>query len=206
MDMNPALDNSVRHLAWFSLDSHEGKEYWLSMELAGKFAAANHEVIHQRVAKSVGIKPIATVENHHNFAWKEKLPAPSGYEAADREVIVHRKGATPAGKGVLGIIPASMGDAGYVVRGLGNIESLNSASHGAGRAMSRKAAINSITKTERDRYLAERNVTLLGGGIDEAPQAYKQVEGVIAAQMDLVEIVGKFMPRIVRMADEPGDT
>ncbi len=205
MSMHPELDKSVRHLAWFSLDWDAGREYWLSMELAGRFAAANHEVIHQRVAKAMGLKPVASVENHHNFAWKEKIPAPAGFGTGEREVIVHRKGATPAGRGVLGIIPGSMGDAGYVVRGLGRVDAINSASHGAGRAMSRRQALNSITKTERDRYLKEHGVILLGGGLDEAPQAYKSVTDVISAQRDLVEIVGKFTPRIVRMADEPGD-
>jgi tRNA-splicing ligase RtcB len=138
------------------------------------------------------------VENHHNFCWKEKLPD-------GRDVYVHRKGATPAGVGVLGVIPGSMGDAGYVVRGRGVSESLESASHGAGRQMSRKAALNSISRRERDEYLKERGVTLLGGGIDESPQAYKPIDTVIAAQHDLVDIIGKFTPRIVRMADEPGD-
>jgi tRNA-splicing ligase RtcB len=71
--------------------------------------------------------------------------------------------------------------------------------------MSRKAAINSISKRERDDYLKERGITLLGGGIDESPQAYKQIEDVITAQHDLVDVIGKFTPRIVRMADEPGD-
>jgi tRNA-splicing ligase RtcB len=98
-----------------------------------------------------------------------------------------------------------MGDAGYVVRGRGAPSSLNSASHGAGRRMSRRAAINSIARSERDAYLRERGVTLLGGGIDESPQAYKDIESVIAAQADLIEVLGKFTPRIVRMADEPGD-
>ncbi|NOH03183.1 MAG: hypothetical protein HND47_15085 [Chloroflexi bacterium] len=168
------------------------------MELAGKFASANHYVIHHRVAKAVGLKEAAVVENHHNFAWREKLPD-------GREVIVHRKGATPAGVGVLGVIPGAMGDAGYVVRGRGVKESLESASHGAGRQMSRKAALNSISKRERDEYLKQRGVTLLGGGLDESPQAYKPIDEVIAAQHDLVEVVGKFTPKIVRMADEPGD-
>jgi tRNA-splicing ligase RtcB len=198
MDKHPDLDKVVKHLAWLSLDSEEGQEYWLSMELAGRFASANHYVIHHRVAQAVGLKEAAVVENHHNFAWKEKL-------ADGRDVIVHRKGATPAGIGVLGVIPGSMGDAGYVVRGKGVRESLNSASHGAGRLMSRRAALNSISKSERDTYLSERGVTLLGGGLDESPQAYKPIESVIAAQADLVDIVGKFTPRIVRMADEPGD-
>lgn len=206
MKYHPNLDKSVRQLAWLPLNWHEGQEYWLSMELAGRFAAANHYVIHQRVAKAVGLKPLLAVENHHNFAWKESMPAPAGFSDGEREVIVHRKGATPAGKGVLGIIPGSMGDAGYLVRGRGKIESLNSASHGAGRTMSRRAALESITKTERDRYLKERGVTLLGGGLDESPQAYKPIESIIAAQSDLVDIVGKFTPVMVRMADEPGDT
>jgi tRNA-splicing ligase RtcB len=138
------------------------------------------------------------VENHHNFAWREKLP--DGNEA-----FVHRKGATPAGEGVLGIIPGSMGDAGYVVRGKGLSESLNSASHGAGRAMSRRAALESITRSMRDQYLRDRHITLLGGGLDESPQAYKPIESVIVEQNDLVDIIGKFTPRLVRMADEAGE-
>ncbi len=196
--LHPLLDQSLRHLSWLSLDSEAGQEYWLSMELAGRFASANHYVIHHRVAGAVGLKEIAHVENHHNFAWREDLPnAPNA--------IVHRKGATPAGPGVLGIIPGSMGDAGYLVRGKGVAGSLNSAAHGAGRKMSRRGALESISKKERDSYLRERGITLLGGGLDESPQAYKNIEEVIAAQDDLIEIIGKFSPRIVRMATEAGD-
>ncbi len=168
------------------------------MELAGRFARANHEVIHRRVATAVGLREIAVVENDHNFAWRERT-------ADGHEVIVHRKGATPAGDGVLGVIPGSMGDAGYIVRGRGSAAALNSASHGAGRALSRQDALNRITKTLRDRYLRERGITLLGGGLDEAPQAYKPIADVIAAQSDLVEVIGRFTPQIVRMADEAGD-
>jgi tRNA-splicing ligase RtcB len=198
LEKHPELDKSVRHLAWLSLDSEEGQEYWLSMELAGRFAAANHAIIHRRVAEAVGLKEAAVVENHHNFAWEQTLPD-------GRTVIVHRKGATPAGAGVLGVIPGSMGDPGYLVRGKGASESLESASHGAGRLMSRKAALNSIPKTTRDGYLKERGVTLLGGGMDESPQAYKPIDQVIAAQAGLVEVLGQFNPRIVRMADEAGE-
>lgn len=71
--------------------------------------------------------------------------------------------------------------------------------------MSRTAALNSISRSSRDGYLKERDVTLLGGGMDESPQAYKPIDQVIAAQHDLVDVIGKFTPRIVRMADEPGD-
>ncbi len=198
MEKHPELDKSVQHLAWLSLDSEDGQEYWLSMELAGRFASANHTIIHKRVAAAVGLKEVAVVENHHNFCWREKLPN-------GREVYVHRKGATPAGAGVLGIIPGSMGDAGYLVRGKGVSESIESASHGAGRLMSRRAALNSISRSARDEYLKERGVTLLGGGIDESPQAYKPIDEVIAAQHDLVDVLGKFSPRIVKMADDPGD-
>ena len=196
--LHPDLDKSVRHLSWLELNTEAGQEYWLAMELAGRFASANHAIIHQRVAEAAGLKPIASVENHHNFAWKELLP--DGVE-----VIVHRKGATPAGPNVLGLIPGSMGDAGYVVRGKGTVASLHSASHGAGRALSRRGALNSITKTMRDKYLREHNVTLLGGGLDEAPQAYKPIEAVMAAQNDLIETLARFSPRIVRMADEAGE-
>lgn len=198
-ELHPKLDKSVRFLAWLSLDWQEGQEYWLAMELAGRFASANHEVIHRRVAKAVGLRPLAVVENHHNFAWKETLPAPAGYAEKERPVIVHRKGATPAGRGVLGVIPGSMADPGFLVRGKGEAAAINSASHGAGRALSRAAANRTITKTERDRYLAERGVTLLGAGMDESPQAYKPIEAIIAAQADLIEVVGKFTPLIVRM-------
>ena len=203
--LRPDLDPAVRYMAWLTLESEAGQAYWQAMELAGRFAAANHAVIHQRIAKAAGLKPLLTVENHHNFAWRESLPARRKGEPV-REVIVHRKGATPAGAGVLGIIPGSMGAPGYLVRGLGKAESLNSAAHGAGRRMSRRDAMSTITKHERDRQLRDLGITLLGGGVDEAPGAYKPIEEVMQAQRDLVSVVACFTPRIVRMADEHGPT
>jgi tRNA-splicing ligase RtcB len=204
--VRPDLDPAVRYMAWFTLDSAEGQAYWQAMELAGRFAAANHQVIHERLAKATGLKPLLTVENHHNFAWKATIPSPGRFAAPEREVIVHRKGATPAGEGVLGIIPGSMGDPGYLVRGLGKTDALESAAHGAGRAMSRREALNTITKHERDRQLRDLGITLLGGGVDEAPGAYKPIEQVMQAQRDLVAVVARFEPKIVRMADEHGPT
>ena len=94
---------------------------------------------------------------------------------------------------------------GYVVAGKGLGSSLNSASHGAGRKMGRKAALSVLTKSMRDDYLQKRGVTLLGGGLDESPQAYKDIETVIAAQTELVKVLGKFTPKIVKMASEAGD-
>jgi len=191
MDLHPELDKSVKHLAWLDLDSEEGQAYWQAMQLAGRYAAANHEVIHERIARAVNLKPAAVIENHHNFAWKEKHDG--------KTVVVHRKGATPAGPGVLGIIPGSMGDAGYVVRGKGNADALNSAAHGAGRVLSRTQAKKTVTRSMIKKYLDERGITLIGGGIDEAPMAYKRIDDIIAAQSDLIDVVGKFTPRIVRM-------
>jgi tRNA-splicing ligase RtcB len=203
--MHPELDEGLRHLGWLDLTTDIGREYWLSMALAGRFAAANHEIIHRRVAAIAGLKPFFTAENHHNFAWKARIPAPGGFQAAEREVIIHRKGATPAEKGVIGMIPGSMADSGYLVRGKGNPTALFSAAHGAGRQMSRKQALNSITKTARDRLLRERGVILLGGGLDESPQAYKPIQKIISAQADLVDVLGEIQPLMVRMADEAGD-
>lgn len=131
------------------------------------------------------------VENHHNFAWKE------WHEG--RELIVHRKGATPAAKDVLGIIPGSMTASGYIVKGKGEAASLFSASHGAGRKMSRTAAIRSITQEWLNENLRQHGVKLIGGGLDEAPLAYKDIDEVMRSQRQLVDVVGKFTPRIVRM-------
>jgi tRNA-splicing ligase RtcB (3'-phosphate/5'-hydroxy nucleic acid ligase) len=190
-EKHPRLEGSVADLAWLDLDSEEGEEYWLSMQLAGRFASANHAVIHEKISKALGEDVMAKVENHHNYAWIE--------EVGGREAIVHRKGATPAGRGVMGVIPGSMGDPGYVVRGKGEGRAINSASHGAGRLMSRSAAFKSIPEERWRNYLAERGITLIGGSVDEAPMAYKDIETVVGLQGDLVELVGRFTPKIVRM-------
>ncbi len=186
------LPKDARHLAWLSLDDEAGIEYWLAMNLAGDYASANHRHIHLRMAKALGLEPIAKVENHHNFAWKETL-------ANGKEVIVHRKGATPAGEGVLGIIPGSMTAPGFIVRGRGEHQSINSASHGAGRQMSRRKAKEAVNRDLLDKHLAKHNVELIGGGLDEAPMAYKNIEQVMAFQQDLVDVIGTFLPKIVRM-------
>jgi tRNA-splicing ligase RtcB (3'-phosphate/5'-hydroxy nucleic acid ligase) len=190
-EKHPKLQKSVADLAWLDLDGEEGEEYWLGMQLAGRFASANHAVIHDKFSKALGEDAAAKVENYHNFAWVEQV--------GGREAIVHRKGATPAGRGVMGVIPGSMGDPGYVVRGKGEEQSLNSASHGAGRRMSRSAAFKSISEETWKDYLAERSITLIGGSVDEAPMAYKEIEAVVGLQGDLVDLVGKFTPKIVRM-------
>ncbi|MGE6219225.1 RtcB family protein [Nubsella zeaxanthinifaciens] len=188
------LPDDAANLAYLNLNSAEGQEYWIAMNLAGDYASACHEVIHKRLTKAIGAKVLAKVENHHNFAWKETLNG--------EEVIVHRKGATPAAKGVMGIIPGSMTAPGFLVRGKGEVESIHSASHGAGRLMSRSKAIKNITKAEMKAVLKDHGVTLIGAGLDEAPMAYKDIHQVMAAQQDLVDVVAKFEPKMVRMADD----
>ena len=185
------LPQEAKHLAWFTLDETEGMEYWLAMNLAGDYASACHHVIHEKIAKQLGRKPLKMVENHHNFAWKEMHNG--------KEVIVHRKGATPAGKNVLGIIPGSMTAPGFIVKGKGEEASINSASHGAGRRMSRTQAMANITHNALKEELAKHHVKLLGGGLDEAPFAYKDIELVMQSQKALVDVVGKFTPKIVKM-------
>lgn len=188
------LPDEAKNLAYFDMDSAEGQEYWIAMNLAGDYASACHDIIHQKLVKAMGGTVLAKIENHHNFAWKEIWNG--------EEVIVHRKGATPAGKGVMGIIPGSMTAPVFLVRGKGASDALNSASHGAGRQMSRSAAIKNISKTSMQNTLKEAGVTLIGAGLDEAPMAYKDIYMVMAAQSNLVDIVAKFTPKMVRMADD----
>ena len=185
------LPNEAKHLAWLAMDSEAGMEYWLAMNLAGDYASACHHTIHNKISKAIGEQPIARIENHHNFAWKEM------YEG--KEVMVHRKGATPAGKDVLGIIPGSMTAPGFIVKGKGEATSLNSASHGAGRKMSRTKALANITHEALKKELAAHGVKLLGGGLDEAPFAYKDIRDVMKSQTALVDVLGVFFPKIVQM-------
>ncbi|SFH69753.1 RtcB family protein [Planctomicrobium piriforme] len=181
-------------LAWLDLETQAGQEYWAAMNLMGDYASANHAIIHQSVSKLLGAETLATVENHHNFAWKETH--------LGKEVIVHRKGATPAGEGVLGVIPGSMATPAYVVRGKGNAESFHSASHGAGRQMSRTKA-NSMFRFNAVRGdLKKKGITVLSAGSDEVPGVYKNIDDIMAAQQDLVDIVARFDPRIVKMCGD----
>jgi len=189
------LPQEAKHLAWLDLNSEAGQEYWLAMSLAGDYASACHHQIHERMAIGLRETPLAMIENHHNFAWKEK-------DADGNEVIVHRKGATPAGKGVLGIIPGSMATPGFIVRGKGSAASLNSAAHGAGRLMSRTKAKKTILQGQVDKFLKQAGVELIGSGLDEAPMAYKDIHQVMESQKELVEVLGSFSPKIVRMCGD----
>lgn len=192
MRQRSELPSELRHLAWLDLSSAAGQEYWYAMELMGNYAAANHACIHRHVAENLGAQVLLDLENHHNFAWRERHDG--------EELIVHRKGATPAGAGVLGIIPGSMATPTYVVRGKGSAESLESASHGAGRVMSRTAAKKKFRWPEANALLRERGVTLMSAGLDEVPMVYKDIDRVMREQQDLVEPIARFLPRLVKMA------
>lgn len=179
---------------WLDLDQEAGQEYWEAMELAGAFAQANHEVIHARFGRRSGLRPLAVVQNHHNFAWRQG------------DIVLHRKGATPADAGVMGVIPGSMGSSGYVVRGLGAAESLCSAAHGAGRVGSRTQAKQTIALQAVRRMLRERDVLVEGLSADESPPAYKDIERVMAIQVagGLIAPTARLRPVAVIMAGEKG--
>lgn len=179
---------------WLDLDGEAGQEYWQAMELAGAFAQANHEVIHAAFARRSGLTPLDVVQNHHNFAWRRG------------DLIIHRKGATPAEAGTLGVIPGSMGTASYLVEGLGNAAALESASHGAGRLGSRTSARNSISLNAVRRLLKQEDILVEGLSVDEAPQAYKDIERVMKIQIaaELVRPLARIRPVAVIMAGEPG--
>jgi tRNA-splicing ligase RtcB len=135
------------------------------------------------------------VENHHNFAWREG------------DLVTHRKGATPAEAGVLGLIPGSMGTSSYVVVGKGSPDSLMSSSHGAGRRGSRTWAKNTISMGDVRHDLAARDILVEGLSADESPLAYKDIERVMAIQeaAGLLERVARMRPVAVLMAGEPGE-
>lgn len=192
-----SLPEPLNELSWLSMDTEEGRDYWDLMNLCGEYSALNHEVIHHNVRMGLGSdawmsKPIRVISNHHNFAWLEEVDGKMLY--------VHRKGATPAGLHKTGIIPSSMATKAYIVTGNGNPDSINSASHGSGRAMSRSKAIKTIKQEDINKMLRDNKVECLGGGVDESPQAYKDINLVMDAQQDLVTVCASFQPRIVRMA------
>lgn len=188
----PKVYAQHKNLAWLSLDSEAGQEYWAAMNLMGEYASGNHHVIHERVLALAGAQSLAAIENHHNFAWKE--------EHGGHEVIVHRKGATPAGEGVLGVIPGSMADPAFIVRGKGKPESLRSCSHGAGRRMSRTQAIKTQNAQKWKSIIKQRGVRVLSYGLDEVPGVYKSIHTVMSHQKDLVEVIARFDPKLVKMS------
>ncbi|MCK9154727.1 MAG: RtcB family protein [Paludibacteraceae bacterium] len=184
--------------AWLDLDTDNGKEYWAAMNLCADFARISHDMIHYRINKFLGLEPSFTAFTNHNIAYRETHII----NGKEMDLVVHRKGAVRAFKDEIGIIAGDMVHDSFIVKGKGNESSLCSCSHGAGRVMSRQSAKEKFTHKQMENILNEFGVELLGGGIDESPMAYKDVYGVIDSQKDLVEIIGTFSPKIVKMAEQ----
>ena len=183
-------DTPFKDLAALDIESIEGKNYFRDMELAMSFARENRrqlfEDLYILVEEVLGKRQVLDlVECHHNYASLE--------EHFGEKVLVHRKGAINAELGRRGIIPGSMGTPSYIVEGLGNSESFNSSSHGAGRSISRTEA-NKIVDREEYRKSMEGIIYREGKDLSEAPMAYKDIESVIKMQEDLTKILVKLEP------------
>jgi tRNA-splicing ligase RtcB len=166
------------------------------MELMGRYAQANHHLIHRHFLRRTGLQALAFVENHHNFAWRQ-----------DDGTVVHRKGATPAEQGRPGIVPGSSGTASYLVEGKANPRALDSAPHGAGRPFSRSEAVRRHDAAAVEAWMAQQDIATIGLAPDETFRAYKDIEAVIAASGELVEVVARMRPVAVVMggASDDGD-
>jgi len=207
--------------ALLDLDAPIGQDYWSLMNLAGQYAYAGREWVARKVVEILGAHELELVHNHHNFSWVE--------EHFGERLIVVRKGATPAFPGQKGFIGGSMGDDAVIVQGTTSGNQKNAVSgvrqnqenalystvHGAGRVMSRtqargktkgwgpKARVISpglVSQEMLDSWINEREVILRGGGLDEAPQAYRRLPDVLAAQRDTIEVLHTLRPVIVVMA------
>jgi tRNA-splicing ligase RtcB len=173
---------------WFDLKSEQGQEYQQAMELMGSYAQANHEIIHQRFVEvsGLGVKEVHT--NKHNFAWVDQ-----------NGLVYHRKGATPAYAGQIGIIPGSSGSPSYLVVGKGSAEAWYSASHGAGRPYSRSEAKRRYDASVFEKHMRKNGITYHGVAPDETVAAYKDIDKVIEAQTDLISVAAVMLPKVVVM-------
>ncbi|NNF14567.1 MAG: RtcB family protein [Gemmatimonadetes bacterium] len=184
------------------LDTPLGDAYWTTMSLAGEYAYAGREWVARKVVELLGGSELELVHNHHNFAWKERHHG--------EELVVVRKGATPAHEGQYGFVGGSMGDKSVILRGRPTDPAmLESTVHGAGRVMGRMQAKGKWRKGRLVRHgrvthemmrEATRGVVLRGGDLDEAPQVYRRLDDVLAAQGDSIEVVHELTPLIVCMA------
>ncbi len=209
-------ERAPEHEVLLDLAQPIGHDYWHLMNLAGQYAYAGREWVARKVVSLLGGTELEIVHNHHNFAWKEKH--------AGEDVVVIRKGATPAFPGQRGFIGGSMGDDAVIVRGTtsdaaspavtsAQREALFSTVHGAGRVMSRTQAAGKrnrktgrvtspgrVTPEMMEAWVREKGVVLRGGGLDESPHVYRRLPDVLAAQEGTVEVLHTLRPLIVVMA------
>ena len=168
-----------------------GIDYLEAMRLAGAYASAGRDWVCDQVAAIIGAPITDSVHNHHNYAWKEG------------GLWVIRKGATPLVDGQRCFVGGSMGDKSYILQGVSSLDldaAMHSTVHGAGRVMSRSQAKRTISQEEMNGRLEAIGVILRGGGLDEAPQAYKSIEDVVQSQGDSVRVVHTLRPLGVCMA------
>jgi tRNA-splicing ligase RtcB len=178
-----------KDLAYFKDGSEHFDDYVAAVEWAQGYARINRELMMQQVIDAVGRAPgirefearVTAVNCHHNYVTREVHYG--------NEIFVTRKGAVRAGKGDLGIIPGSMGARSYIVQGKGQPESFDSCSHGAGRVMSRTEAKRRFTIEDHRKATAGIECRKDAEVIDETPMAYKDIDQVMAAQADLVDVV-----------------
>ncbi len=190
-----------------------GDAYWRLMSLAGRYAYAGREWVARKVVSILGAQELDLVHNHHNFAWKETH--------GGEELVVIRKGATPAFPGQRGFVGGSMGDDAVIVEGADTPDdevksvqkrAMYSTVHGAGRVMSRTAAagkrardgrvikVGAVTREMMDEWVGRKGVVLRGGGLDESPHVYRRLTDVLAAQGPTVKVLHTLRPLIVVMA------
>ena len=196
------------------LDAPVGNAYWHLMNLAGRYAYAGREWVARKVVSLLGARELELVHNHHNFAWKEQHEG--------EELVVVRKGATPAFPGQRGFIGGSMGDDAVIVQGVASTApevtalqraAMYSTVHGAGRVMSRTAAAGKrnrktgevlapgrVSPEMMQAWVREKGVVLRGGGLDESPHVYRRLPEVLAAQGDTIEVLHVLRPLVVVMA------
>lgn len=189
------------------LSTHLGQEYMAAMALAGRYAYAGREHVVEQVLRILGSRATFSVHNHHNYAWVEKHEG--------EELVVVRKGATPLAPGQLGFVGGSMADIAVVVRGKESAEAraaLFSTVHGAGRVMSRTAALGRrdkktgrregglVSPEAMARAVREFGVQLRGGGVDESPFVYRRLDPVLAAHAETLEVLHRLRPIGVVMA------
>jgi tRNA-splicing ligase RtcB (3'-phosphate/5'-hydroxy nucleic acid ligase) len=193
-----------------SMESDLGQTYYSHMVLAGQYAYAGRDWVCGKVASLLGSEILETVHNHHNFGWVERHNG--------RELIVVRKGATPAFPGQRGFVGGSMGDNSVILEGVGTreaAEALHSTVHGAGRAMSRTKARGKINYKTKEvispglvsrkmmmDWIGDLGVELRGAGTDESPQAYKRLPEVLEYHKNSVRILHTLKPMGVAMAGE----
>jgi tRNA-splicing ligase RtcB len=172
----------------FDINSEHGKQYLADMNFCLNYALDNRKTMIARIYEGIFNQKVCKMDME-NFINRNHNHA----ELKD-DFVIHRKGATHAENGMLGVIPANMRDGSFIVRGLGNSESLFSSSHGAGRVLSRKQAKKTLDKEEFRREMAKITTNHTDETIDESPLAYKNINEVMALQKDLVEVIDRVRP------------